>query len=391
MLSDAIRWTLLFAVNPNAHRVLSIVHPLHHGNENIIWCSVTDRQRTDAKKNTNCRTNISWKIKISNFTKACRNVYGVDVPHVTALWPQIIFLFTLQRYSGIIIHVPDSLSHSAQAHNAAYAANACECQARVLHKFCMVHLLLARCAISIWIAFPCRNNARHPSKDSTDCRAMNCIQWRLHKSISWYTSEFRERCELHCSGFLHGRDQPGHMRHAKFTYAPPLDIRLHNCEFRLGAKRVTFSYQKSFIYFDAYPREIFGPTKPIIIRRSRKNNQSKTLRVHMCAPRTETACSYCVWKGCTKFECISRVCPVWERCVRFDDNDDYYDAHQQHHIPKTEIQKGNFPRCVFRSDSKTEYDVCALETRCCSRPEEERQRESGGEPGRERKQRPIQW
>lgn len=83
----------------------------------------------------------------------------------------------------------------------------------------------------------------------------------------------------------------------------------------------------------------------------------------MCAPRTETGSTYCVWKGCTKFECIFRVlCALVcererERCVRFDDNDDYYDAHQEHHIPKTEIQKGNFLRCVFRSDSKMEYDV----------------------------------
>lgn len=108
----------------------------------------------------------------------------------------------------------------------------------------------------------------------------------------------------------------------------------------------------------------------------------------MCASRTETASTYCVWKGCTKFECIPRSCPVSasacvrERCVRFDDNDDYYDAHQQHHIPKTEIQKGNFLRCVFGSGSKTEYDVCALGTRC--RPEEEREWESGGEPARGR-------
>lgn len=52
MLSDAMDITFCSKSKCTLHRVLSIVHPLHHGNEKIIWCSVTDRQRTDAKKNT---------------------------------------------------------------------------------------------------------------------------------------------------------------------------------------------------------------------------------------------------------------------------------------------------------------------------------------------------
>lgn len=67
---------------------------------------------------------------------------------------------------------------------------------RILHKFCMVHLLLARCAISIWIAFPWQNNARHTSKGSSGCRA--CIWTAFNEdfiNLSADTLPSSESCE----------------------------------------------------------------------------------------------------------------------------------------------------------------------------------------------------
>lgn len=129
-------WTLLFAVNPNAHceylvflRVSRIVCTLNHGNEKMIRCSVTDRQETDANP---AQTNISWKKENIKFHKVYGSVYredGCAACNSTSA-AQIIFLFTVQRDPAIIIHVPDSLSRSASNTQCSICGKCCECEAQ---------------------------------------------------------------------------------------------------------------------------------------------------------------------------------------------------------------------------------------------------------------------
>lgn len=82
----------------------------------------------------------------------------------------------------------------------------------------------------------------------------------------------------------------------------------------------------------------------------------KTPRLHMCAAQRE--CEHIFYLKRMYAECV-RVCVAFD----FDDNDDYYDAHQQHHIHKTKSKKAIFyAMCVACIDSKMEYDVCTRKT-----------------------------
>lgn len=58
----------------------------------------------------------------------------------------------------------------------------------------------------------------------------------------------------------------------------------------------------------------FKQTKPITIQWRTKNEQKKALRLHMCAPRTERANTFCVWKGCTSAR-IRGECEWVRACV----------------------------------------------------------------------------
>lgn len=77
---------------------------------------------------------------------------------------------------------------------------------------------------------------------------------------------------------------------------------------------------------------------------------------HVCgATRVRT---HFLFEKDVRSECV-RVCVAFD----FDDNDDYYDAHQQHHIHKTKSKKAIFyAMCVARIVSKMEYDVCTRKT-----------------------------